>query len=120
MKQNIFLSVVAISFIACGGGNKGESTTDILKKREFVVIAHNIPLEECKLDQVKSNIDGAVFGDIGEFHQEINKKTVAVSAEKSNVNCEKYNKSNDDITCSIVDFQEAEGTSCAVGFNFIN
>lgn len=117
----IALGISMVLFTACGSSSsKGKSITEQLKEREYLVIAQNFPLESCNLSIIKNNINGPVFGDVLEFFNDIDKDTVVSSAENSNVACEKYNRFNDNLTCTIVDYQESQGTSCATGFNFIH
>lgn len=108
-------------FTACGDSDddsKNTSQTTELKKKEFIVIGINIVSEQCTLSRTKDNINGSVFLDTITFNQNIDKSTLVVSLEQSNVSCTKYDRSNDDISCSTLDFQRDTAKSCVAGFDF--
>jgi len=118
-KLLITLSIsTLLLFTACGSSSKGTSKTTQIKKKEFILIAQNIDLAQCTLSNTKAGINGAVFGTIAEFFQNIDKDTLVVSAEKDNVGCGKYDRVNDEIECTVFDFDEVIGKSCVAGFDF--
>jgi len=129
MKKTLLITLSILIFTACGSSSKSSYSSDKptdksiilkLKEKDFIVIAHNISLSRCKLSSTKDSIDGATFGNILEFTQNINKSTVIVSAEKTNVTCEKYDREDNEIGCTIIDFEENTKKSCVAGFDFRN
>ena len=103
----IFVMVLAVVFVACGGNDgDGEDTIDEMSKRDIIVIYKYYSPETCESSELKDKLQ-----EDGEL------KNLTIFVENNNVICETYGKKNDGTKCKEEDSGRNYDASCVVGFD---
>jgi ABC-type Fe3+-hydroxamate transport system substrate-binding protein len=103
-------------FTACGSESKSssESVESKINNKEFIIIVQH--QGSCTLSEVKQNIVN--ISNNLTVPRTINSDSLITVSEKNSVTCETYDRTYDDVTCEMWDFDEPTKKSCTIGLDF--
>jgi len=115
MKKKLLITLSILVLTACGSdsGSSSSSLSKIKKKDFIIVVQHQ---DSCTVSEIKKEIVG--ISNNLTVPKAINADTLMSISENTSVTCEKYDRTYDDITCEIWDFDKATEKSCVLGFDF--
>ncbi len=116
MKKKLLITFSILLLTACGSdsGNSSSSSSSKIKKKDFIIVVQH--QDSCSVSEIKKEIV-AISNNLT-VPKVIKADSLMSIAENTSVTCEKYDRSYDDITCEIWDFDKATEKSCVLGFDF--